>query len=123
MILRTRTVHVWCQTCTATTPHLLATATLTCPHCRTARTVDEPVAVVAAAISDPAPVVEMRFCVWCKEHLPAGHVCSAGAVGCIKRAADETPCGYCDPCKAVQARDLARRAEYEHGSPSDLYTP
>jgi DNA-directed RNA polymerase subunit RPC12/RpoP len=110
-----RTVHVWCQTCTATTAHLLATATITCPHCRTARVVDEPVALVAEAISEPAPVQDMRDCGWCKERLPADHVCPAGAVGCTTRQPDETPCGACLGCIAAMTADLVR-----YGSPSDL---
>lgn len=45
----------------------------------------------------------------------------AGEVGCIERWPDETPCGACQACITAMTNYLAGRAEYEHGSPSDLY--
>ncbi|MGA4989960.1 hypothetical protein [Nonomuraea bangladeshensis] len=67
-------------------------------------------------------VIDMRFCPWCRSTLPADHVCPAGAVGCTSRPPDDTPCGCCLACIAAMTAHLSR-AEYEHGSPSDLNHP
>lgn len=63
------------------------------------------------------------FCPWCNERKPAEHTCPAGSVGCTERDPGETPCGGCGSCIAAMTADLARRAEYEHGSPSDIDIP
>ncbi|MFI6594908.1 hypothetical protein ACIBHX_01600 [Nonomuraea sp. NPDC050536] len=69
-------------------------------------------------------VQDMRFCPWCFERKPAGHDCPAGAVGCTTREPDDLPCGICRGCQQTQLDDYARRrAEFEHGSPTDLDHP
>lgn len=111
----------WCFDCKAMHPHERAEGGVVCTGCATHT--EAPAELLDLAFAEPVPVQGMERCPWCRTSMPVGHVCPAGAVGCTKRQPDETPCGACDRCYEVQGVDLARRAEFEHGSPSDLYTP
>lgn len=96
-------------------PHRYDGDELACLSCGTPRDV-EPELV--------ASVLDMRFCDWCRATLPADHVCRPDEPSCESSAhLHPDRCGICPTDLALQKRDLSRRAEYEHGSPSDLYTP
>ncbi|MFI7642432.1 hypothetical protein [Nonomuraea sp. NPDC049400] len=109
----------YCQGCQALHPHEAGENTVTCTGCGLVTEVSPD---LIQLVTSP-PVEGVAFCAWCKETKAADHVCPAGAVGCTERAPEETPCGGCGACIAAMTADLARRAEFEHGSPSDLYTP
>ncbi len=69
-------------------------------------------------------VQAMAFCHWCRQTLPAGHVCPAGAVGCTLNPPEDVPCGACPECVSAQALDLADREDLaRYGSPSDIDFP
>lgn len=61
-----------------------------------------------------ASVLDMQFCAWCRETLPARHECRPDPTPCQSRT-QLGPCGICDICKA------AMNADPRYGSPSDLY--
>lgn len=104
-----------CIACETTGPHRYDGEEMACLSCGTPREV-EPELV--------ASVLDMRFCDWCRATLPAGHTCRPDEPSC-ESSAHLYPdrCGICPTDLALQKRDLARRAEYEHGSPSDFDTP
>jgi hypothetical protein len=57
------------------------------------------------------PVDDMRLCEYCRQTLPAVHVCVAGpATPCPTESG--APCGACLTCLA-QPDDLARRSDIE----------
>lgn len=110
-------IQAWCDRCKQVQPHASGDTTLVCGRCGLLRQVDETLLVAALAVASMPPVQDMRFCPWCSETREVGHDCPAGAVGCIKRQPDETPCGCCLRCLAAMATDP------RYGSPSDLDTP
>ncbi|MGW4406570.1 hypothetical protein ACWEJ6_21250 [Nonomuraea sp. NPDC004702] len=65
-------------------------------------------------------VVEVAFCPTCRQTMPVGHECDP--TPCLRRTG-LYPCGTCEACLSAQGADLARGAEYEHGSPSDIDHP
>jgi hypothetical protein len=70
-------------------------------------------------------VVEVAFCLTCRETLAVGHACIGDAPACESQTHLIDRCGKCRSCLLVQkafiAAQAGRRAEYEHGTPSDLY--
>lgn len=113
-------IDVWCPSCHAVRPHAANDELVACTGCGAVRTdLGEGLAVAALTVAELPPVVDVADCRWCNGMRPVGHDCPAGAVGCTSRAPDETPCGACLACIAAMTADLGR-AEFEHGSPSDL---
>ncbi|MFI7114022.1 hypothetical protein ACIBK9_47430 [Nonomuraea sp. NPDC050227] len=105
---------LYCLGCGTDAPHQsLGGSEAACTSCGTVR----------EAEADQVAVEDMAFCDTCRETRPAGHVCYPDAPPCESRTHLLSRCGMCPTDLALQAKDLARRAEYEHGSPSDLYTP
>lgn len=104
-------LELYCQSCDVTGPHDVDAGEAVCESCGTIREVD-PDAL--------AGVVEVERCPRCRLMLPVNHQCSPGPTPCLRKTG-LWPCGTCDACLAAQAADLARRAEFEHGVPSDLY--
>lgn len=99
--------------CATTGPHDVEGQEATCLACGTVREVD-PDALAA--------VVDVERCPHCRLMLPVNHQCSPDPTPCLRKTG-LWPCGACEACLAAQAADLARRAEFEHGSPSDIHTP
>lgn len=104
-----------CTACGAEGSHRYDGDELACLSCGTPREVDP---------EFMASVLDMRPCGWCRATLPANHVCRPEEPSCESPAhLYPDRCGICPTDLALQEADLARRAEYEHGSPSDLYAP
>ncbi|HEY9370985.1 hypothetical protein [Streptomyces sp.] len=117
-------IDVWCPSCGAVRPHAANDELVACTGCGAVRTdLGEGLAVAALTVAELPPVADMRPCPWCRETKAVGHDCPAGAVGCSEREPDNSPCGACQACISAMTADLGRRAEFEYGSPSDLYTP
>lgn len=118
-------IDIWCPSCRAVRPHAANDELVACTGCGAVRAdLGEGLAVAALTVSELPPVVDMRFCRWCRESKPVGHDCPAGAVGCTLNPPDGPACGHCSGCLGTQAEDLSsRRAEFEHGSPSDIDNP
>lgn len=108
---------LYCHGCDADVPHdPISAVEAACTECGTVREVED---------GQVAGVEDMAFCVTCRETLAVGHVCITDAPVCESRTRLDR-CGMCQPCLSLQRTALAaqsRRAEFEHGSPSDLYTP
>jgi|GEM_PF-3322322 len=105
-----------CTACGANGPHRYDGEELACLACGTPREV-EPELI--------ASVLDMRFCDWCRETLPARHTCRPDEPSCESRAhLYPDRCGICPTDLALQKRDLAHRADTALcGSPSDSDTP
>lgn len=65
------TWRVWCPTCLKPTVHASNGEDLVCEECSLARPDDVPLLV--------SQVQDMRPCDYCRETLPADHICPAGA--------------------------------------------
>jgi len=104
-----------CTACGVCGPHRYDGDELACLTCGTPREV-EPELI--------ASVLDMRFCDWCRETLPAGHTCRPDEPSCESPAhLYPDRCGMCPTDLALQERDLAAREQALHGSPSDLDQP
>jgi hypothetical protein len=111
------TLTFYCHGCDANVPHEPIGGEAACTSCGTVREVEA---------GQSAGVDDMAFCATCRETLPAGHTCYPDAPPCESRTHLLSRCGMCPADLALQGRslaDTARRAAFEHGSPSDLYTP
>ncbi|MFI7644261.1 hypothetical protein [Nonomuraea sp. NPDC049400] len=102
-----------CTACGVEGPHHFDGEETVCLACGTPREVEAELITA---------VLDMKFCDWCRETLPANHTCRADEPSCESRAhLYPDRCGICPTDLALQKRDLDRRAaEFEHGSPSDL---
>lgn len=107
-------LELYCQGCDTTGAHEVDGGEAACLSCGTVREVD------AEAL---AGVVAVERCPHCRVTHPVDGECVTDPTPCLRKTG-LWPCGICSSCLAAQATDLARRAtEFEHGSPSDLYTP
>ena len=104
---------LYCPDCDTTGEHDIDGQEVVCRSCWTVRMVEGDVL---------ASVVDMAYCSWCRETLPVAHECRPDETPCQSRT-HLGPCGICSICLNAQAADLARRAEFEHGSPPDYDTP
>lgn len=99
---------LFCPGCRVSKLHTFEDGAAACIRCGNVQFVDETLACT---------VIDLRFCVWCRETLPVGHQCAPDEAPCPRKTG-LWPCGVCDVCLKAQRADLVR-----HGSPSDLYTP
>ncbi|HEY9373174.1 hypothetical protein [Streptomyces sp.] len=116
-------IDVFCNGCKQVHPHASGEGRIVCTGCGLVSEADDSLLIAALNFASSLPVQDMRFCPWCRETKPVGHDCLAGAVGCTTNPPEGPACGACSGCTGTQSVDLARRAEFEHGSPSDLHHP
>jgi hypothetical protein len=110
---------LYCHGCDANLAHEpIGVSEAACTECGTVREVEA---------DQVAGVEDMAYCVTCRETLPVGHVCYPDAPPCESRTHLLGRCGMCPTDLALQGNALAaqaaRRAEFEHGPPSDIDHP
>jgi hypothetical protein len=117
-------INIWCGACQGIRTHAIDATQAACTGCGNVRhDLGEGLALAALTVAE-MPVKDMRFCPWCRETKATDHDCPASAVGCTAGREDGSTCGECQPCTTAQSQWLdVRRAEFEHGSPSDLHHP
>ena len=107
------TLPLYCPDCDTTGEHDVDGQEVVCRSCWTVRVVEGDLL---------AGVVDVERCPSCRVTHPVGGECVTDMTPCLRKTG-LWPCGACANCLAAQVADLARRAEFEHGSPSDFDTP
>ncbi|MEO3869416.1 hypothetical protein ABGB18_11340 [Nonomuraea sp. B12E4] len=101
MMLHVVVCDLECPECGEYGPHRFDGEETTCLHCGIPREV-EPELI--------ASVLDMKFCNWCRQTLPANHTCRSEEPVCESRTSLDY-CGICSSCLALQARHYAAREE------------
>ncbi|MEV0994595.1 hypothetical protein [Nonomuraea sp. NPDC050202] len=99
-----------CTACGVTGPHRYDGEETVCTTCGTPREI-EPELIAA--------VLDMKFCAWCRETLPASHRCRSEEPPCEDPTRLDR-CGRCQTDLDLQVMDLFRRDAALYVSPSDL---